>query len=94
TYHTRFEHYAHYVPVPGRIFRNLISHWLIRRFANKCFGVVVPTLSAREYLRAIGVKSRIVVQPTGVDREAFQEVDPAAVEALRQRLGIGDGPVL
>jgi glycosyltransferase involved in cell wall biosynthesis len=94
TYHTRFEHYAHYVPVPGRLFRNLISHYLIRRFANKCFGVVVPTVAAREYLRTIGVKSRVVVQPTGVDREAFERVDPADVEALRRELGIADEPVL
>lgn len=94
TYHTRFEHYAHYVPVPGRLFRNLISHYLIRRFADKCYGVVVPTVAAREYLRAIGVKSRIVVQPTGVDREAFESVDRAAVDDLRRRLGIGDEPVL
>lgn len=94
TYHTRFEHYAHFVPVPGRLFRNLISHYLIKRFANKCWGVVVPTPSAREYLRAIGVKRRVVVQPTGIDQAAFLKVDPDAVTALRHRLGIGNEPVL
>lgn len=94
TYHTRFEHYAHYVPVPGRLFRNLISHFLIKRFANKCFGVVVPTPSAREYLRTIGVKSRVVVQPTGIEYDSFREVDPRELDELRRRLGLGDEPVL
>lgn len=94
TYHTRFEHYAHYVPLPGRLFRNLISHFLIKRFANKCAGVIVPAPSAREYLRTIGVKRRIMVQPTGIDFEAFRRVDPDAVRRLRDRLGIGDVPVI
>lgn len=67
TYHTRLEHYAHYVPLPSSVFRNLIAHSLIRRFANQCDGVIVPTECAEEYLRTIGVKRRILVQPTGID---------------------------
>ncbi|MEX1147483.1 MAG: glycosyltransferase, partial [Sphingomonadales bacterium] len=75
TYHTRLEHYAHFVPLPGLLFRNLISHYLIRRFSNKCQGVVVPTHSAEEYLRVIGVTTNILVQPTGIDVERFRAVD-------------------
>jgi hypothetical protein len=29
----------------GLLFRNLISHALVRRFANRCDGVIVPTCS-------------------------------------------------
>ena len=57
TYHTRLEHYAHFVPLPGALFRNLISHYLIKHFSNRCQGVIVPTYSAEEYLRMIGVKT-------------------------------------
>ncbi|MGP4845577.1 glycosyltransferase [Marinobacter sp. 1Y8] len=89
TYHTRLEHYAHFVPLPGLIFRNLISHALIKRFANKCDGVIVPTYSAEDYLRMIGVKTPAFVQPTGIEYTAFQEVDTEAVETLRQSFGIG-----
>ncbi len=94
TYHTRFEHFAHYVPVPGRLFRNLISHYVIKRFANRCYGVVVPTPSAREYLQTIGVKRRVIVQPTGIDYNSLRAVDADSVTALRHRLGIGEEPVL
>lgn len=94
TYHTRLEHYAHMVPIPGRLFRNLIAHWLVRRFANKCDGVVVPTVSAREYLGAIGVRTRIVVQPTGVDIEAFRCADRDRVSELRSQVGNEGGLVL
>ncbi len=90
TYHTRLETLAHFVPLPGLLFRNLISHYLIKRFANKCDGVIVPTQSAEEYLRLIGVKTSIFVQPTGIDYERFQQVDSTALERLRQQFGISD----
>ncbi|WP_165855867.1 glycosyltransferase [Marinobacter sp. JSM 1782161] len=90
TYHTRLEHYAHFVPLPGLIFRNLISHALIKHFANKCDGVIVPTYSAEEYLRMIGVKSLAFVQPTGIEFDRFQSVSDADVAALREKLGIRD----
>lgn len=93
TYHTRLEHYAHYVPLPGPLFRNLISHSLVKRFANKCDAVIVPTHSAEEYLRLIGVGTGIFVQPTGVDCAAFASADRERVAALRQRFGIGDHKV-
>ncbi|WP_286804421.1 glycosyltransferase [Marinimicrobium sp. UBA4209] len=85
TYHTRLEHYAHFVPLPGALFRNLISHGLIKRFANRCSGVIVPTNSAEDYLRMIGVKTPIFVQPTGIDYDRFQTVDDAALARLRQQ---------
>ncbi|MBS3804113.1 MAG: glycosyltransferase [Oleiphilaceae bacterium] len=93
TYHTRLEHYAHFVPLPGMLFRNLISHALIKRFGNKCDGIIVPTYSGEEYLRMIGVKSAIFVQPTGIEYQRFQEVSKEAVESLRESLGIGEEAV-
>jgi len=93
TYHTRLEHYAHFVPLPGMLFRNLISHALIKRFANRCDGVIVPTYSTEEYLRMIGVTTPTFVQPTGIEYERFQAVKPADVEALRKKLGLSNEKV-
>ncbi|PXX93792.1 glycosyl transferase family 1 [Marinobacter vulgaris] len=90
TYHTRLEHYAHFVPLPGSLFRNLISHELIKHFANKCNGVIVPTYSTEEYLRMIGVKSPVFVQPTGIEYQRFQEVADEDVRKLRDSLNIVD----
>ncbi|HEV8077986.1 MAG TPA: glycosyltransferase, partial [Marinobacter sp.] len=94
TYHTRLEHYAHFVPLPGMLFRNLISHALIKRFANKCDTVIVPTYSIEEYLRMIGVKTPVYVQPTGIEYERFQAVNPADVHKLREHLGLKREKVL
>jgi len=85
TYHTRLELYAHYVPLPGVLFRNLISHYMVRRFANRCDGVVVPTYSAEEYLRAVGVKTHITVLPTGIDFKKFESIDKSEAEKIRSR---------
>lgn len=89
TYHTRLEHYAHFVPLPVLLFRNLISHALVRRFANKCDAIIVPTYSTEEYLRIVGVKKPTYVQPTGIEYQKFQQVPGEKVEALRKRLGLG-----
>jgi len=94
TYHTRLEHYAHFVPLPGLLFRNLISHALVRRFANRCDAVIVPTYSSEEYLRMIGVKTPIFVQPTGIEYQRFREVAPGQVEQLRRSLGLDGERVL
>lgn len=94
TYHTRLEHYSHYVPLPGPLFRNLISHALVRHFANRCDGVVVPTESAEEYLRMVGVKRPVFVQPTGIDYTRFESVDQDAIEKLRAQHGLGDEKIL
>lgn len=88
TYHTRLEMYALYVPLPGVFFRNVISHAMIRRFCNRCDGVIVPTFSTEEYLRLIGVKSRICVQPTGVDFDRFNQPHAIGSESLRKNLGL------
>lgn len=82
TYHTRLEHYAHFVFLPGSLFRNIIAHFLVRRFANKCDSVIVPTQSTEEYLRLIGVKSTIYVQPTGIEFDRFQQRNDAVIKAL------------
>jgi len=83
TYHTRLEHYAHYVPLPGPLFRNLVSHAVVRRFANRCDGIIVPTESAEEYLRNIGVRRRVLVQPTGIDIDKYRAVCEETINQLR-----------
>lgn len=94
TYHTRLEHYAHFVPLPGMLFRNLISHYLIKRFSNRCHGVIVPTYSAEEYLRVLGVRTTTLVQPTGIDVTRFRTVDTNRLSVLHERYQLDGKTVL
>ncbi|AJE45434.1 glycosyltransferase [Celeribacter indicus] len=93
TYHTRLEKYAHVVPLPGALFRNVVAHGIISRFANRCDQVIVPTPVARDYIRLIGVTSPVTVQPTGVEVERYRDVDRAKVDRLRETLN-PDGRLL
>ncbi|MCF8111408.1 MAG: glycosyltransferase [Desulfobacteraceae bacterium] len=90
TYHTRLEEYSHFVPLPGVLFRNLISHAMVKRFANKCDSIILPTYSTQEYLRIIGVTTPAFVQPTGIEYKRFRQVSDNEVRELKESLGIVD----
>src|SRR6185369_3367834 len=84
TYHTRYEKYAHYVPLT----RPLVEAAAIRlstRFAASTDAVVAPSALVRDQLRARGVDAPIAVVPTGVDLTRFR---PADRQAARQTLGL------
>jgi len=85
TYHTRYEKYAHYVPLR----RPLVESAAVRlstRFASRADAVVAPSILVREHLRRRGVTTPISVVPTGVDLASFRPGDRAAA---RRALGLG-----
>jgi 1,2-diacylglycerol 3-alpha-glucosyltransferase len=84
TYHTRYEKYAHYIPLP----RALVEGAAVRlstRFADKADAVIAPSTLVRDELGARGVRTPIAVVPTGVDLVRFRPGDPAAA---RDELGL------
>ena len=88
TYHTRLELYAHYLPnilFSRLIFKNIISHKMIRRFSQKCDGIVAPTLSALSYLENIGVSRLKKIIPTGIDSERYDLLDESSVAATKAK---------
>ncbi|GGG72339.1 hypothetical protein GCM10011415_20460 [Salipiger pallidus] len=93
TYHTRLEHFAHIVPLPGALFRNVVAHWIINRFANRCDSVIVPTPVTRDYIRLIGVDGPVDVQPTGVETELYCNQVPERLRDLRHEVN-PDGRLL
>jgi len=90
TYHTRYEKYAHYVPLP----LGLVQAAALRisaGFAAQADAVLAPSAVIRDELHARGVGTPIAVVPTGIDLERFRPGDRAAA---RRRLGIGDAEPL
>jgi glycosyltransferase involved in cell wall biosynthesis len=91
TYHTRYEKYAHYVPLT----RSLVEAAALRlstRFAASADAVIAPSALVRDQLRARGVTAPIAVVPTGVDLDGFR---PASRAEARRALGLaGNGPVI
>jgi glycosyltransferase involved in cell wall biosynthesis len=83
TYHTRYEKYAHYVPLSRRAVERA-ALGLSTRFANTCDALIAPSALIRDELWARGVRAPITVVPTGVDLDQFQPGDRA-----RARQGLG-----
>lgn len=84
TYHTRLEQYAHYIPIFNILFKNVISHRIIKNFSQKCDVIIAPTMSAKEYLRNIGVSRDIEILPTGVDMEKYPELESNDVKSIER----------
>ncbi len=91
TYHTRYEKYAHYVPL-RRQFVETLAVRLSTRFAARADAVIAPSAVIRDELATRGVASPIAVVPTGLDLERFR---PADRRAARARLPVpADAPLV
>jgi 1,2-diacylglycerol 3-alpha-glucosyltransferase len=91
TYHTRYEKYAHYVPLT----RPLVEAAAVRlstRFAARVDAVIAPSVVVRDELERRGVQAPVAVVPTGVDLERFR---PGDRQTARRALGLPEhAPVL
>ena len=84
TYHTRYEKYAHYVPLPERLVAALAVR-LSCRFAGSADLVVAPSERIATTLRERGVTAPVAVVPTGVPLDLFRPGDRAEA---RRKLGL------
>ena len=90
TYHTRYEKYAHYVPLPLALVQAAALR-ISAGFAAQADAVLAPSAVIRDELHARGVRAPIAVVPTGIDLARFKPGDRAAA---RRRLGVADGEPL
>ena len=90
TYHTRYEKYAHYVPLPLALVQAAALR-ISAGFAAQADAVLAPSAVIRDELHARGVRAPIAVFPTGIDLAHFKPGDRAAA---RRSLGVADGEPL
>lgn len=91
TYHTLYEHYAHYLPVVSPMAAR-VAEARSHAFANRADLVIAPTSGVQERLRSHGVTVPIEVIPTGIEPPG--EPEESKIQ-IRRRLGVPeDGPVL
>ena len=84
TYHTRYEKYAHYVPLSRAVVERAAVA-LSARFARRADAVIAPSARVRDELLRHGVQAPLAVIPTGVDLDRFR---PGNRRAARQALGL------
>jgi 1,2-diacylglycerol 3-alpha-glucosyltransferase len=70
TYHTFFELYLHYFPLPTAILEP-INAFFTRSICNACDLVIAPTQIIRKALIRYGATGRIEVLPTGLTKDVF-----------------------
>lgn len=73
TYHTLYEEYAHYIPIP-RICIQPVIRSAVRAFCNKVDAIIAPSRYIKNYLQSQGVKTPITIIPSPL-RELFTGTD-------------------
>jgi len=84
THHTRYEQYAHYLPVEAAGLGKAVIN-LALGYARQCTYVIAPSESIRSLLLRRGMMAPCAVAPTGIDVARFASGDGAA---LRRELGV------
>lgn len=71
TFHTLLDEYVHYFPIPRPLALKLV-HRLLLHICSSVNCVIAPSFAARDYLRSIGVSSRIETIPSGINISKFR----------------------
>ncbi len=71
TYHTIYEAYAHYLPLPQFLTRPIIKR-ISLNFCNKMDAIIAPSAFIKEYLQTNGVTRPITVLPSSLQRQFIQ----------------------
>jgi glycosyltransferase involved in cell wall biosynthesis len=87
TYHTLYDRYAHYVPLPRAMVARRAIRWSAR-FADTADLVLAPSDFVARRLQAQGVRRPVEVLPTGIDLDRFR---PGDRSAARRALGLDAG---
>ncbi|PKN01382.1 MAG: hypothetical protein CVU77_05450 [Elusimicrobia bacterium HGW-Elusimicrobia-1] len=86
TYHTLYPKYVHYF-FKGKVLSPKMAEGIVRRYSDKCDCVVAPSPQMKDELVSYGVKSRIVVLPTGVNKADFEA---KGLFDVRKKHGLGE----
>jgi 1,2-diacylglycerol 3-alpha-glucosyltransferase len=88
TFHSQYQVYTHYIPLPQDVVQNFLKNALrnwLRDFMGRCQHIVIPSPSMKEILiRDYSLKDHYTVIPTGIDLRPYQYADGNAVRALNR----------
>jgi len=75
THHTLYQEYSHYVPLPQKFTKQIITGYL-RQYLRSCDHIIAPTEMIRKYVGDLyKVNHHISVIPSGIDVTAYQHAD-------------------
>lgn len=87
TYHTLYRYYVGYL-IPGHLAEKLVAP-VMRRRLNSADVIVAPTVKTKKLLIEGGIGDHIVVIPTGIDLEKFENrISQDEEEIIKEELNI------
>ncbi len=91
TYHTRYNLYVHYAPLPEELSKPL-AKTLSTLYANSCNAVIAPSKSIKDLILEYGAKKPVYIIPSGIDINKFKKTDDE--EKIREKYNIKDDAIL
>ncbi len=71
TYHTMYEYYTHYVPLPSMLITPVVKKRVLQ-FCGSVDGIVVPSSAIQQYLLAHEVKTPLAMIPSALQAHFLQ----------------------
>jgi glycosyltransferase involved in cell wall biosynthesis len=94
TFHTQYEMYTHYIPLPTNLVKSYCRS-SVKNFAAKCDVITTPAQSISDLLKEeYGVKDNINVIPNAIDLNAYKNVNADDLNELKSELKLGDSKVI
>ncbi len=91
TYHTRYNLYVHYAPLPEELSKPL-AKTLSTLYANSCDAVIAPSKSIKDLILEYGAKKPIYIIPSGIDINKFKKTGNE--EKIREKYNIKNDAIL
>lgn len=73
TYHTMYEAYTHYVPLPRMLVNKLLA-WRMKKFIRSVDGVIAPSSQIRKRITLLDIQKPVWIIPSGLQEQFAQLV--------------------
>lgn len=72
TYHTLYDQYLHYIPLPTTLTAPLVNN-LVRSFCNEVDGIIAPSSVVKDYINTHAIPTLITIIPSSISTLFFQK---------------------
>lgn len=73
TYHTLYEHYAHYIPLPYVLTKLIINH-LVYKYCQQADGIIAPGSAVLQYLERHAISTPTLLLPSPLTHDFLQNI--------------------
>ncbi|MFP4496914.1 MAG: cob(I)yrinic acid a,c-diamide adenosyltransferase [Vulcanimicrobiota bacterium] len=79
TWHTQYEQYSHYVPLPQNLVKTL-TRASVTKYVEKCDQVICPSPTILAEINKYGFETPVQLLPNAIDLNQFKNVSPKSVQ--------------